>query len=83
MFKDSSDTLGQSPGGCNMSTLNEIAANHAKMAKILAGESTEVCERQPQVVGGFEVSSIDEQQHIPLHLIAGAQDKNLGQATGF
>lgn len=83
MFKDSSDTLGKSPGGCTMSTLNEIAANHARMAKILAGESTEVCERQPQVVGGFEVSSIDEQQHIPLHLIAGAQDNNPGQAIGF
>ncbi|MHC8287277.1 hypothetical protein ACYZUD_10730 [Pseudomonas sp. XS1P51] len=66
-----------------MSTLNEIAANHARMAKALAGESTEMCERQPQVVGSFEVSSNDEQQHIPLHLIAGVQDNPLGLAAGY
>ncbi|WP_145317707.1 hypothetical protein [Pseudomonas sp. SJZ080] len=57
-----------------MSTLNEIAANHAKMAKKLAGESTEVCERQPQVVGGFAVTCADEPSHMPLHFIAGVQD---------
>ncbi|MHC8354722.1 hypothetical protein ACYZTL_05650 [Pseudomonas sp. LB3P81] len=66
-----------------MSTLNEIAANHAKMAKKLAGESTEMCERQPLVVGGFEVSSVDEQPHMPLHLIAGVQDNHPGQAAGY
>jgi hypothetical protein len=54
------------------------------MAKALTGESTEMCERQPQIVGGFEVSLVDEQQHIPLHLIAGVQqDNHLGQATGY
>jgi len=67
-----------------VSTLNEIAANHARMAKAQTGESTEMCERQPQIVGGFEVSLVDEQQHIPLHLIAGVQqDNHLGQATGY
>jgi hypothetical protein len=53
------------------------------MAKALTGESIEVCERQPQIVGGFEVSSIDEQQLIPLHLMAGVQDNHLGQAAGY
>ena len=66
-----------------MSTLNEIAANHARMAKALTGESIEVCERQPQIVGGFEVSSIDEQPLIALHLLAGVQDNHLGQAAGY
>ena len=66
-----------------MSTLNEIAANHARMAKALVGESTQMCERQPQVVGGFEVSTLDEQQHIPLHFIAAVQDNHPGLATGY
>ncbi|MHC8367492.1 hypothetical protein ACYZT9_16940 [Pseudomonas sp. ZT5P21] len=66
-----------------MSTLNEIAANHARMAKIMAGESTEVSVRQPQVVGGFEVSTVDEQPHMPLHLIASVQDNPLGQAAAY
>lgn len=65
-----------------MSTLSEIAANHAKMAKIMAGESTEICERQPLVVGGFEISSVDEQPHMPLHLIASAQENPLMQSAG-
>lgn len=65
-----------------MSTLNEIAANHARMAKALAVESTQ-CDRQPQVVGGFEVSTPDEQQHIPLHFIAAVQDNNPGLTTGY
>lgn len=66
-----------------MPTLNEIAANHAKMAKTLTREPTEACERQHLVVGGFEVSSVDEPQHMPLHLIVEAQDNPLGQAAGY
>lgn len=66
-----------------MSTLNEIAANHARMAKAKAEESTGLSERHLQIVGSFEIPSIDEQQHIPLHLIAGVQDNHLGQATGY
>lgn len=66
-----------------MSTLNEIAANHAKMAKKLEGESTEMCERQPLVVGGFEVTSVDEQPHVPMHLIVAAQDNHLVQVAGY
>ena len=66
-----------------MSTLNEIAANHARMAKEKAEESTELSERHLQIVGSFEVASIEVQQNIPLHLIAGAQEGHLAHATGF
>lgn len=66
-----------------MSTLNEIAANHARMAKAKEEESTGLSERHLQIVGSFEIPSIDEQQHIPLHLITGGQDNHLGQATGY
>ncbi|UVM52678.1 hypothetical protein LOY38_11920 [Pseudomonas sp. B21-015] len=66
-----------------MSTLNEIAANHARMAKAKEEESTGLSERHLQIVGNFEISSIDEQQHIPLHLITGVQDNHLAQATGY
>ncbi|MVV47488.1 hypothetical protein EJA72_04360 [Pseudomonas sp. PB120] len=66
-----------------MSTLNEIAANHARMAKAKEEESTGPAERHLQIVGSFEMPSMEEQQHIPLHLIAGAQDSNLGQAAAY
>ncbi|WP_347905970.1 hypothetical protein [Pseudomonas purpurea] len=66
-----------------MSTLNEIAANHARMAKAKAEESTEQNGRHLQIVGGFEVPFIDGQQHIPLHLIPGVQDNHPGQVTGY
>ncbi|WP_414873589.1 MULTISPECIES: hypothetical protein [unclassified Pseudomonas] len=63
-----------------MSTLNEIAMNHARMAREKAAESTEVSERQLQIVGSFEVPSIEVQQNIPLHLIAGVQEGHLAHA---
>lgn len=66
-----------------MSTLNEIAANHARMAKAKAEESTGLSERHLQVVGSIEIPCIDEPQHIPLHLITGVQDNHLGQAAGY
>ncbi|MBV6821628.1 hypothetical protein [Pseudomonas sp. PD9R] len=65
-----------------MSTLNEIAANHARMAKAKEEESTGLNERQLQIVGGFEISSINE-QHIPLHLISVVQDNSVGQTPGY
>ncbi|MHC8382120.1 hypothetical protein [Pseudomonas sp. LB3P14] len=65
-----------------MSTLNEIAANHARMAKALVEESTGLSERHTHIVETFEVTSIDA-QHVPLHLIAGGQDNHFGQATGY
>ncbi|PTR23835.1 MULTISPECIES: hypothetical protein [unclassified Pseudomonas] len=66
-----------------MSTLNEIAMNHARMAREKAAESTEPSERQLQIVGSIEVPSIEVQQNIPLHLIAGVQEGHLAHATGF
>jgi hypothetical protein len=59
-----------------VSTLNEIAANHARMAKAKAEESTGLSERHLQVVGSIEIPSMDGQQHIPLHLITGVQDNH-------
>ena len=66
-----------------MSTLNEIAMNHARMAREKAAESTAPSERQLQIVGSIEVPSIEVQQSIPLHLIAGVQEGHLAHATGF
>jgi len=67
-----------------VSTLSEIAANHARMAKLQEQESTGLSERHVQIVGCFEVPVMEEQQqHIPLHLIAGAQDNHLAQAAGY
>ncbi|MBV7523368.1 MULTISPECIES: hypothetical protein [Pseudomonas] len=66
-----------------MSTLNEIAMNHARMAKEKAGKSTELSERHLQIVGNFEVPSIEVQQNIPMHLIAGAQEGHHGLAATF
>ncbi len=60
-----------------MSTLNEIAMNHAKMVKRLADESIALEQRQPLVVGGFEVSSLDTPHHLPLPFIIDVQDRNL------
>lgn len=66
-----------------MSTLNEIAMNHARMAKEKAAESIELSERHLQIVGSFEIPPIDVQQNIPLHLIAGAQEGHHGLAVTF
>ncbi|APV42044.1 hypothetical protein SAMN04490185_3419 [Pseudomonas frederiksbergensis] len=65
-----------------MSTLNEIAANHARMAKALVEASTGPSERHTQIVETFEVPTLDA-QHMPLHLIASVQDNPFGQATAY
>lgn len=66
-----------------MSTLNEIAMNHARMAKIKEEESSGLSERHVQIVGGFEVAAAEGQPHVSLHLISGSQDKHLAQATVY
>ena len=66
-----------------MSTLNEIAANHARMAKAKEQESTGLSERQLHIVGSFEIVTPAEQPHEPLHLVAAAQDNNLVQTSAF
>ncbi|WP_237150716.1 MULTISPECIES: hypothetical protein [Pseudomonas] len=63
-----------------MSTLNEIAANHARMAMAKAQESTGLNERHLQIVGHFELPCVDAPPHVPLHLITAAQDNPLGHA---
>ncbi|MDZ5436506.1 hypothetical protein T3H00_28050 [Pseudomonas fluorescens] len=66
-----------------MSTLNEIAANHARMAKAKEEEATGLNERQLQIVGGFEIPCLEKQQQVPLHLMAGVHDNHVGQVAGF
>ena len=61
-----------------MSTLNELAANHAKMAQALAQESMTVDARKPQIVGSFEVPSIDGESLVVLHMVATVQDAQPG-----
>lgn len=66
-----------------MSTLNEIATNHARMAKEKEEEATRLNERQLQIVGSIELPSLENQQQVPLHLIVGAQDGLGAQVVGF
>lgn len=66
-----------------MSTLNEIAANHARMAKAKEEEATGLVERQLQIVGSFEIPCPENQPQVPLHLIAGAQENHVAQIAGF
>ncbi|WP_397448644.1 hypothetical protein [Pseudomonas sp. NA-150] len=65
-----------------MSTLHEIAANHARMAQARAEASTGLNELQPHIVGGFEVTTMQEQE-MPLHIIVGVQDGHLGQVGSY
>jgi hypothetical protein len=54
------------------------------MAKAQELEATGSGERQLQRVGSFEIPSMENQQPVvPLHLVAGAQENNLGQAVGY
>ncbi|MHC8407881.1 MULTISPECIES: hypothetical protein [unclassified Pseudomonas] len=59
-----------------MSTLSEIAANHARMAKALAEESIEVSMRKIQIVGSFEVNTPDEESQTTLHYIDIPQEEH-------
>jgi len=47
------------------------------MVKRLAEESIVLEQRQPLVVGGFEVSSIDTPHPLPLPFIIDAQDRSI------
>jgi hypothetical protein len=53
------------------------------MAKAKEAASTGLSERHLQIVGSFEVQTVDAQPQVPLHLIAGAQDNPLALATGY
>lgn len=64
-----------------MSTLNEIAANHARMAKAKDEESMRLSALQSQIVGSFEIPSTQPLQEIPLHLLIGVQDSSFGETA--
>jgi hypothetical protein len=53
------------------------------MAKAKEQESTGLSERQLHIVGSFEIVTPAEQPHVPLHLVAAAQDNNLVQTSAF
>ncbi|WP_434575125.1 hypothetical protein J3P88_10610 [Pseudomonas sp. Z3-6] len=66
-----------------MSTLNEIAANHARMAKLKEEESMRLSALQGQVVGSFEIPPIEAPQEMSLHFMKGVQDHSFGEAAAL
>ena len=68
-----------------MSTLNEIAANHARMAKAKEEESIRLSEFHVQVVASLEITPIEAKQQMPLHFMAGVPEHSFGEvaALGF
>jgi len=66
-----------------VSTLNEIAANHARMAKAKEEESIRLSALQGQVVGSFDISPIEAKQEMPLHFLAGVQEHSFGEAAAL
>ena len=50
-----------------MSTLNEIAANHARLAKAKEEESIRLNELHGQIVGGFEMPAVEVKRDTSLH----------------
>jgi hypothetical protein len=68
---------------CTVSTLNEIAANHARMAKLKEEESMRLSALQGQVVGSFEIPPIEAPQEMSLHFMTGVQDHSFGDASAL
>ncbi|WLH10993.1 hypothetical protein PSH58_19210 [Pseudomonas hefeiensis] len=66
-----------------MSTLNEIAANHARMAKAKEEESIRLRALHGQIVGGFDIAPVEAKQKMPLHFMAGVQDHSFGEALAL
>ena len=64
---------------CTVSTLNEIAANHARMAKAKEEESIRLSGLHAQVVGSFEMPPVETKQEMPLHFIIGVQDHSFAE----
>ncbi|UVL82264.1 hypothetical protein LOY35_18775 [Pseudomonas sp. B21-028] len=65
-----------------MSTLNEIAANHARMAKAKEDESKRLSEFHAQVLGGFELPSVDATQESSLFFMAPVLEHSFVEGTG-
>ncbi|MCI0994800.1 hypothetical protein HNO91_26555 [Pseudomonas corrugata] len=66
-----------------MSTLNEIAANHARMAKAKEEELIRLSALHVQVVGSFEITPIEAKQQMPLHFMAGVQEHSFGETAAL
>ena len=64
-----------------MSTLNEIAANHARMAKLKEEESMRLNALQSQIVGSFEMPSTQPRQDMPLHFLTMATEHVFAEAV--
>ncbi|SCW52569.1 MULTISPECIES: hypothetical protein [unclassified Pseudomonas] len=61
-----------------MSTLNEIAANHARMAKAKEEESMRLGEFHAQVLGSFELPSVEATQEAPLFFMTSVLEHTEG-----
>ncbi|MGF6590062.1 hypothetical protein [Pseudomonas sp. 2835] len=58
-----------------MSTLTEIAANHARMINAVAAGTNEPSERQPLLVVGFQApAALEGLAPVPLELMLAAQE---------
>lgn len=65
-----------------MSTLNEIAANHARMAKAKEEASIRLSGLHEQLVGGFEVPAIEVKRDRSLHFIAAVHEPVFAEGIG-
>ncbi|WP_030138081.1 MULTISPECIES: hypothetical protein [Pseudomonas] len=64
-----------------MSTLNEIAANHARMAKLKEEESMRLNALQSQIVGSLEMPSTQPTHEMPLHFLTIATEHVFAEAV--
>ena len=65
-----------------MSTLNEIAANHARMAKAKEEELIRLSEFHAQVLGDFELPSVDATQESSVFLMAPVLEHSFVEGIG-
>ena len=66
-----------------VSTLNEIAANHARMAKAKEQESIRLSGLHAQVVGSFEMPPVEAKQEMPLHIMVAVQDHAFAEGVAL
>ncbi|MGE8152506.1 hypothetical protein ACQKP5_14795 [Pseudomonas vancouverensis] len=66
-----------------MSTLHEIAMNHAKMALEKAAELAKSNPLSLQIVSSLELPSTDARQEVALHFIASVADAHHGYTANY